>query len=163
METRIVEYIDSDYDVAFTLRQATMAQGFVYEGWQQRMLAKYPLTDMLQGNAMDAPEQLSMRWHMQHSLPAIKAVLVSVENRDEDKEPFPEIDENTFADLPYAAIQELVEGVYALNPHWSPFFARTKATRNGSTKSSSSGSEEKPTTTHNDTTPKKETTDTTGS
>ena len=71
------------------------------------------------------------RWHMQHSYPAIKAAIKEVENRDPEKKPFPDMTEETFLELPWGMAAELLEAIYELNPHWSPFFARVKAMQSG--------------------------------
>lgn len=128
MESRIVEYQDSDYDVAVTVIQAKMPQQFTYEATQLQMMDKYKIVP--EEESEDVLAAMTERWHMVHSYPALKSAISNVENRN-DAEELPALTPETFLDWPMALFMELLDAVYELNPHWSPFFARARATGSG--------------------------------
>jgi len=125
METRTVQYTDSDYEVSFKVEQATLSKQYMYEALQSLAQKKY---DIGNRESEDGLTIFSRRFYMLWLYPALKTVVTKVEDK---KENFPDITEETMDNLPVALAFELRDAIYELNPHWSPFFVRTKQTGNG--------------------------------
>jgi len=125
METRTITYIDSDYEVSFQVEQATLAKQYEYEALQSLAQKRY---DVEAADTVEGLSSLSRRFYMLWLYPALRTVVRKV---DDKKGNFPEITEETMDELPVALVFELRDAIYELNPHWSPFFVRTKPTGNG--------------------------------
>jgi len=114
MQSEKVTYRDDEYDVVFTIRQAT-----VLDGMRRSILEIEAMAETLELDLVQEKHAGYLRFMVSEVYPSCLAAVENIENgEDAEKKLSKDMSFSEFAALPDALFQQLQKVVYELNPHW---------------------------------------------